>query len=131
MKQLAVFVLFSCIACFPQDAPLTLAKQSEHRRVADVRFWSMTALTFAATVADVESTQSAIHSGRAREANPLVPAGRAKAYAVELPITGAYCLLSYYMKRPGSRLHSKLWWLPTMALSTVHGVGYAANLRFR
>ncbi len=89
-------------------------------------YWILTGIVFAATVADVELTQHCLARGTCHEGNPLVPTGRGKMYAVQLPITAAVSYLGWQLRRGKARY----WWVPQVGVTTAHGVGVGFGLRF-
>ena len=89
-------------------------------------FWPLTAATIATTIADIELTQHCIHAGTCREANPLLPSGRKRVYAISLPIAVGVSYLGHRWHKDGY----KYWWVPQAAVIAGHGVGIGFGLRF-
>ncbi len=103
---------------------LAVSTSAQPKKVADKKFWTMIAASFASAIADEEITQHALQTGRFREANPLLGRSRKTAYPVLFGIAGAQSLLSYKLKKD----NSKIWWLPqTIGIGT-HGFGVSYNL---
>lgn len=104
-----------------QSQPSRQAGTSERSFV----LWS--ALSFGATIADVESTRHAITACGLRETNPFFGSNpsRTRMYAQVLPITTAQTLLGWYIhkRKPDSRL----WMLLPAANTAVHTAGFANN----
>ena len=88
---------------------------------------ALTIASFSLMVADVELTQSCLRRQLCREGNPLVPTGRAKIYAMQIPITAGIAYLSWRWRKGGRRY----WWMPQVGISAAHGVGISYGLRFQ
>lgn len=90
-------------------------------KVADKKFWTVSALTAATTVSDVEITARALQNPNCREHNFLMGAhpSRAKMYGISVPATTGYALLGYWLKKH----NVKLWAAPQLSLAGGHAVG--------
>lgn len=107
-------------------------------RTADRAFWLSTGLSLALTVADVENSHYALNKLGTIEANPVFGQhpGRARYYAICLPIFAVNTYLSYRYKREddamaaaGIRGHKYAkWWVPSLANTVVHAVGVTVTL---
>ncbi len=102
-------------------------KPSSQPRVFDRSFKIWVVVSFAATIADIESTQYGIAHCNAIERNPLLGwnGGRARMYAVGLPITAGYNLLGYWIKKKYP--DRKVWALMPGMLTGVHAGAAAHN----
>jgi hypothetical protein len=89
-------------------------------------FWTLTGIATGSMIADVELSQACLQRHTCSEANPLMPESRAKAYAIQVPLTFATSYLSYRMRKKGSARA----WLPEVGLLVGHSVGIASGLRF-
>ena len=105
---------------------LAIPVRAQEERVANAQFWTVTAISAAATIADVELSFSCIRRRTCREVNPLIPDSRPKAYAMQAGFTAGYAAIGYFMKKNGIGI----WWLPQLSLVGVHGVGAGLALRF-
>jgi hypothetical protein len=88
-------------------------------RVLDKKFVGMSVLAMGLTIADIESTQSCLRTGKCHELNPTLPHSHLGMYAVNVPINSAAMYLSYRLKASGHRS----WWLAPVVISSAHGVG--------
>ena len=95
-------------------------------RVADGKFWTLTAARAALMVADIEGTQRCLDLGVCLEGNPLMPSSRAKVYAVQVPITVGMTYFAYRLKKS----KCPVWWLAQTALIGAHGIGFTVSFRF-
>jgi len=110
---LALFVSFAAAPLFAQtqaeDAAPSVAPADSavpplpkpRLKIADKRFWILAGIQIGATVADFETTQWALRSDpSAREVNPLFGQrpGRAKMYAIGMPLTLFQIALQYHVK---------------------------------
>jgi len=98
-------------------------------RFFDRQFKMLTALSIAATTADIEST---LHCSQScREVNPLYGAHptRARLYGINAPFLVGELMISRMVRKrlPGR----KLWMVPSLSLSASHMFGVASNLRAR
>jgi hypothetical protein len=113
--------------------------ETHHYKTADKSFWLLTAAAYGTDVAEVEITQSCLHSGRCTgELNPLLGTHRAQAYAVSMAATTLTTYLSYRWKRrsertiaAGSGPRPGAWWIPQLAIIGGHGVGIGVTFALR
>jgi hypothetical protein len=84
---------------------------------------------WAALVADVESTQAGLNSGRCQETNPLYGKNpsRLKMYGLAVPVLGLHTYLAKRHQRRNPR--SKLWAISNMFIGGMHSYAAARNLR--
>ncbi len=90
-------------------------------KIADKKFWAVSALAAASTVSDVEVTAHALQNPTCREHNFLMGAhpSRAKMYGISVPATTGYALLGYWLKKH----NVTLWAAPQLSLTGAHAVG--------
>lgn len=131
-KESSDFRADSALAINPSDdlasrlLPPRAPSEQPTKPTADQKFWLLTSMSLALTVADIELTQHCIHRGVCREGNPLIPSARAKVYPMQLGLTVGYAYLAYRFRKRGV----KTWWAPQIALSAGHSIGIAFGLRF-
>ena len=94
---------------------------------SEKKFWVLAVSNYASAIADIELTQSCIHSLTCREGNPLLPSGRKKAYPIQLGISTVTNIISYKLMKSGNT-H---WYIPQVAIISAHGVGITFGLRFQ
>jgi hypothetical protein len=100
-------------------------------RIADTGFLLLALAAGVATVMDIESTVHAQHDPEAAEVNLWIYGerpGRARMYAINIPITATLTGLAYSWKRQYSRGPTPwAWRLPLIALAIGHGAAAIAN----
>jgi hypothetical protein len=113
----------------PVIAPVKPAQ--EQRRVADKKFWTLTAYDFAMTQIDIQTTMWSLNSRKyvCKETFSAAFVGE-HPNRVTLEATGVasnvgFSLLSYWLKKRGSNK----WWIPQMTSGTAH-LGAAAWNQF-
>lgn len=128
---------YACPETPPTSASMAVPKQvrlrqslgGDQQQVWDKNFTAYTIGLWAATIADIESTQSALSScSGCREANPVFgpDPNRGRMWAVMAPANGLCMWLSYRWKAKGKR-----WWmLPMLVPTASHGSAAGLNLRF-
>ena len=84
---------------------------------------------WAALVADVESTQAGLNSGRCQETNPLYGKNpsRLKMYGLAVPVLGLHTYLARRHQRRNPR--SKLWAISNMLIGGMHSYAAVHNSR--
>ncbi len=145
MKQ-SVCLILMLLACTPafgqQEMQKTQGEIQEVRldrnqlkpRIADKKFWTLTAVQFGAAVFDIESSQAGLRNG-AVEGNPLFGShpSRARMYGISMPQTAAVCALGYWLKKTGrdtdAKRGSSLWWMLGAANATAHVALSVHNLQ--
>jgi hypothetical protein len=98
MKSLVLLVILA----FPW---MSFAKE----RVADGEFRTLTAVSAAPMVGDVERTQRCLDLGTCLEGNPLMPSSRAKVYAVQVPVTIGRTYFAYRRLAKERAADGKFW----------------------
>lgn len=138
-------VLFTCAPAFGQQAAQKTQEAAQEieqgireprPRIADKKFWTLTAVQFGADIFDIETTQAGLRNGGA-EVNPLFGSrpSRAKMYGISFPLTAAVCALEYRLKRDGRNRDTNaesdgaLWWALGVTNVAVHTSVGARNLR--
>lgn len=96
-----------------------------HRKIADKKFLLLNGLSLGMAVFDVEMTQQCIASHRCVEKNPLMPSSHAGQLGLNLALVSGASWFSYHQKEH----NSKVWWLPPVMGSVVHGVGVATGFK--
>lgn len=94
-------------------------ESAKPKPVFDKKFATMSVVSMALTIADIERTQSCLHKNRCEELDPLLPHSRAGMYAVNLPVNAGLMYLSYRLKASGR----KTWWIAPLGISAGHFVG--------
>jgi hypothetical protein len=108
------------------------------QRTADRSWWALTAVSQAATIADIEVSVHELRQAGAAEANPLFGPhpGRARYYAVTEPLYALETYWSWRWKREDDGLraagyegHRYLhWWIAPAVNIASHGVGVSVTL---
>ena len=100
---------------------------AKHANVVDRKFILFTVFQFAASIADVESTQYGLSHGAA-EGNPLFGSrpSRAKLYSIALPVSAGVSFWSYRLKKAAP--HSGYWMIPSLVTGTTHTGAAIYNL---
>ena len=108
------------------SATAEIAKE-QPSKVADKKFWAITALSAASTVADIEVTAHALQNPNCHEHNPLLGThpSRAKMYGISVPASTAYALVGYLLKKRGV----KIWAVPQLSLTGGHVLGSGLGAR--
>ncbi len=108
-------------------APSAVAARAKKPKLFDRSFAWWTGASFAATVADIESTQHGISSCGAVELNPMLGSkpNRARLSGIGMPMTAGYDLLGLWMKRRWP--HRRLWMLLPGSVTVVHAGAAAHN----
>lgn len=114
-------------------APLPVSQTT-----ADKAWWAWFAASNALTVADAENSLYALRTPGATEANPFFGArpGRARIYAVMLPVTVLCDYMSWRYKREDDALRDAgipghkyvKWWLPQALNAGGHAIGILVTL---
>jgi hypothetical protein len=117
--------LNSCAWC---GKPMTF-KQAAFDKKMSLMFLVETALT----VADIESGQSCLKTGRCKEGNPLLGRGsRPMQYAIRLTTVGVMWINSAWARKGNSRLHVgglKLWYIAPIVMHAEAVVGIVSGVR--
>ncbi len=94
---------------------------------ADRNFWLLTGASFAATIVDIELSQSCINRYTCREINPIFKnRKRLGIYSISLGATGGYALMGYWLKKK----ELTIWYVPQLTLIGVHSFGATWALRY-
>jgi hypothetical protein len=103
--------------------------QPERIRVADKKFWTLTAYDFAMTQIDIATTMLSLNSRThyCKETFSAAFVGerpsRTKLQVVGLASNTGFSLLGYWLKKRGSGK----WWIPQMTSGTMHAGAAAWN----
>ena len=119
-------LIVALILLFGVSATAEITKEKSGK-IADKKFWAMTALSAASTVADIEVTAHALQNPNCHEHNPLLGThpSRAKMYGISVPATTAYALVGYLLKKRGV----KIWAVPQLSLTGGHALGSGLSAR--
>jgi hypothetical protein len=95
------------------------------RKTIDRSFILLTALNFAGTIADIESTQYGLSHG-ARESNPLFGShpSRAFQYELSMPVSAMLGIWSYHLKKAAPQ--TRRWMIPQFVAGCAH-IGFAVH----
>lgn len=107
-------------------------------RTADRAYWLSTAGAVLATVADIENSMYALKQPGVQEASPLYGShpGRARYYAIAMPVTGFMAYMSWRWKREDDAVRAEGWgqhkWMhwhfPNDLMTAAHAAGVAITL---
>jgi hypothetical protein len=107
--------------------PVILVQPAERKRVADKRFWTLTAYDFALTQIDIQTTVWALRNRTCKETLSAAFVGsrpsRLRLETTALAGNAGLAGLSYWLKKRGN----KNWWIPQFAAGTVHAGAAAWN----
>lgn len=109
LKVASVILLLASTLCAQQTQPHSTWKKP----------LVLNALAWSAMAADVEGTQHCLNAGSCHEANPMMPSGAGRAWALNISVTGASTLLSVLMRKH----HVKGWWALPVESTTLHTAG--------
>jgi hypothetical protein len=117
-------------AVTPQPAviePVIQVVPKERKRVADRRFWTLTAYDVALTQIDIQTTIWALRNPTCKETLSAAVVGRhpsrLRLETTALAGNAGLAAFSYWLKRRGHRN----WWIPQFAAGTVHAGAAAWN----
>jgi hypothetical protein len=107
--------------------PVIQPQLGERRRVADKRFWTLTAYDVVLTQVDIQTTMWSLRNSTCKETLSAAIVGSHPS-RLRLEVTGlagnaGLAMFSYWLKRKGS---SK-WWIPQFAAGTAHAGAAAWN----
>ncbi len=89
---------------------------------------ALTAFTTAATILDIEVTQSCLHAHTCLERDPLYgrTPSRMKMYAINVPFNAGAAYFSHKLRQK----HSRFWWVPEGLVMGMHVTGLALTAKY-
>lgn len=125
-----VFAANTVITERPQHMFLFASTKKTQPKVLDRKFLVLAGMATAATALDVATTSHCMSAyANCQEGNPLLGShpSQAKLYGVNLSMLAGEVLASAWMKRKTP--DSKLWMVPPIVATTVHGLAATLNIR--